>query len=86
MHRAVWNEDGTYNFEEQCPQCDNSIPIEIDYFEHDCYEINCPACGYRMMLCTLCYWDQEDEDDFDGEYKCDWTEKNGCYRKLRKEE
>lgn len=83
MHR-IKNNGGCYDFEETCPNCDKLIPIEIDDFEHECYEIDCPSCGYRMMLCTLCYWDQEDEEDFDGHHKCDWRKKDGCYRKLKK--
>lgn len=54
MHKALWNEDGNYHFEEQCPHCDNSIPIEIDDNDFNHYEIECPACHKMMMLCTLC--------------------------------
>ena len=81
MHKALWNEDGCYHFEEQCPHCDNSIPIVIDDNDFANYEIECPACHKMMMLCTLCRWDQELEEDFDGDYFCDWSEEKGCYRK-----
>lgn len=48
-----------YNYEETCPHCDSPIPIVID---NGCFEymMSCPVCGNRLMLCTLCRWDQED--------------------------
>ena len=81
MHKAVCGNDGTYNFEEECPNCGHSIPIEIDDSDFSHYEIECPECHETMLLCTLCRWDQELEDGFDGAYKCDWHEPNMCYRK-----
>lgn len=83
MHKALYNEDGEYNFEEECPFCGEYIPVLIDEMDFNHYDIICPVCGKRMMLCTLCRWDQELEDGFDGNYKCDWSEA-GCFR--RKEE
>ena len=72
-----------YDFVEICPSCDKAIPVLID---PDCfrYQVRCPVCNYRMMLCTLCRWDQEEEEGFDGVYKCDWNKETGCYRKKKK--
>lgn len=85
MHKTLWNEDGVYNFEEQCPHCDNSIPIQIDESETARYQVKCPACGEMMMLCTLCKWDYMDV--FGGtEYPCDWSEEKGCYRQRKGKE
>lgn len=55
----------SYNFEEYCPLCDSYIPVRIDNDDHKNYEIVCPVCGQRLMLCTLCHWDGHD---------CDWCE------------
>jgi len=70
---------GNYNFEEPCPHCDSYVPVLIDEQEHTCYEVTCPVCGQKLMLCTLCHWDDEESDDPKG---CDWSPCNGCCRKL----
>lgn len=84
MHRLY--KPGTapegYNFAEMCPHCGEYIPVEVDNFDYN-YEEVCPVCGKKLMLCTLCYWDQELEEDFGGSYKCDWSEQKGCYRDLK---
>lgn len=69
-----------YNFEEPCPHCDTYVPIVIDENDRTCYEVTCPVCHNKIMLCTLCHWDAED----DGENPCiicDWNPVNGCFRK-----
>lgn len=51
-----------YNFEEYCPYCDSMIPVVIDEAEERRYATTCPVCGEQLMLCTLCQWDQMDEN------------------------
>ena len=53
------------------------MQIENECFD---YEITCPVCGEKMMLCTLCMWDQEGTGE-DAPGDCDWTEEYGCFRK-----
>lgn len=61
-----------YDFEELCPNCDEWIEIKYDRpAKRDFkYEIICPCCGEKMMLCTMCHDDYGDI--------CDWNEENGC--------
>ena len=67
-----------YNFEEYCPWCDEGIPVVIDDVDFEHYEFKCPVCGHKLMLCTLCHWDQEDGD---GTHGCDWDKKSDtCMR------
>lgn len=66
-----------YNYEEFCTHCDSDIEIVIDNADYTHYEITCPVCGNKMMLCTLCRWDQEDEGKSP---ICDWCD-NKCFRK-----
>lgn len=70
-----------YNFEETCPHCDSCVPVLIDEQKHTCYEVTCPVCGQKMMLCTLCLWDNEDSNDPLPD-NCDWSPVNGCHRQL----
>ena len=81
MHKAYKPGESPkdYNFEEMCPHCDAFIPIVVDNDEAICYEVICPVCGERMMLCTLCHWDQQDEEDYSGN-RCDWSPAHGCFR------
>ena len=60
---------GSYNFDEYCPQCDSYIPVRIDENEKENYEIVCPVCGQRLMLCTLCHMDG---------HECDFCLEKGC--------
>lgn len=69
-----------YNFEEMCPHCGTSHPVVVDDKDFIHYSIECPVCRNKFMLCTLCRWDQEVEDGFDGNYKCDWCEGKECFR------
>lgn len=71
-----------YNFEEMCPECGNYIPVLVDNDEAICYQVSCPVCGYEMMLCTLCRWDQEEEEGFT-DHKCDWSQERGCFRRCK---
>lgn len=68
-----------FDYDEPCDNCSASIPIVIDWNEQTCYEITCPVCGHKMMLCSLCHWDDENSDDPVG---CDWSPANGCHRKV----
>lgn len=82
MHKAYkfGEEPKDYNFEEMCPHCGEYIPIVIDDDETICYEVICPVCGERMMLCTLCLWDQRDAEGYCGDDRCDWSREHGCFR------
>lgn len=79
MHKPYIDPPPTtgYNFEEMCPHCGEWIAIAIDYEDMEHYEITCPICGEKMMLCTLCHWDQSDANEPD---HCDWCKETGCYR------
>lgn len=79
MHKAYKEVPKDYNFEEMCPHCGEYIPIVIDDDDTTNYEIICPVCGEKMMLCTLCHWDQQDEEDYCGD-RCDWSPAHGCFR------
>ena len=85
MHKIRQGE-GYFNFQEMCPHCGTYHPIVIDDKDFKHYSIECPNCHNRMMLCTLCYWDQELEGDFDGCHKCDWKEDKGCFRSRSEED
>ena len=66
-----------YNFEETCPHCDSACPVIID---DSCYkyQVSCPVCGEKIMLCTLCMWAQNPDGNSPGD--CDWTKEHGCFR------
>lgn len=78
MHRVFKPEEAPkdYNFEEICPHCDTPLPVVIDEDEEVEYEVTCPVCGNRIMLCTLCTWDGMPKE-------CDWTKEDGCFRKRK---
>ena len=80
MHKAYKPGEAPkdYNFEEMCPHCDEFIPIVIDDDDATSYEVICPVCGEKMMLCTLCHWDAEEDEN---PHDCDWCPAHGCYRK-----
>ena len=62
-----------YFVTEYCPHCDTESTLMWSVEEHG-YEIYCPVCGKKIMLCSMC-----------GHYNdCDWTEEAGC--KMKKEE
>lgn len=69
-----------YNFEEYCSICDTEIPIVIDENEFKNYAVTCPECGAKLMLCTLCRWDQETNNP-----RCDWTAEHGCFREEKED-
>ena len=46
---------------ETCPNCDKEIGVLWDV-EEDGYEVYCPTCGKKMMLCSMC----------PNSSKCDW--------------
>lgn len=86
MHKVYKpnNNKAEYDFAEMCPVCASYILVQIDYNSKK-YSKRCPVCGYDMMLCTLCKWDQECEEGFSGDYKCDWCVESGCYRRKNKQ-
>lgn len=59
---------------ELCPFCDFEITVNWDP-ETQGYEIFCPNCGRKILLCDAC---MHAEDG--GVVICDWTEKGGCFR------
>lgn len=60
---------------EVCPHCDGEITIQWDV-EKDGYQISCPYCGNKIMLCDACK-----HSDDNPEQKCDWCEQYNCFRK-----
>lgn len=59
---------------EMCPHCDTEITIEWDV-EKDGYEVSCPNCGEKIMLCDACFHSDDNRFQY-----CDWC-KEGCFRK-----
>lgn len=62
-----------YLVTECCPHCDTESTLMWSVEEHG-YEIYCPVCGKKIMLCSMCGHHND----------CDWTEEAGC--KMKKEE
>lgn len=60
---------------EVCPHCEAENTRMWDA-EKSGYEIRCSNCHKKMMLCDECL---HAEDNLGG--KCDWSQKNGCFRK-----
>ena len=61
-----------YFVTECCPHCDTESTLMWSVEEHG-YEIYCPVCGKKTMLCSMCGHHND----------CDWTEEAGC--KMKKE-
>ena len=59
---------------EVCPSCDFEVTVNWDT-ETQGYEIFCPNCGQKMLLCDAC---MHAEDG--GVVICDWAANNGCFR------
>lgn len=59
---------------EMCPHCDNEITVEWDV-EKDGYEVTCPECGRKIMLCDACSHAIDNCNRY-----CDWCDGN-CFRK-----
>ena len=57
---------------EYCPHCDKEQSLLWDAGK-DGYEIYCPTCGEKIMLCSVC-------DEFD---TCDWREDSGCKKRKK---
>lgn len=62
-----------YFVTEYCPHCDTESTLMWSVEQHG-YEIYCPVCGKKIMLCSMCGHHND----------CDWTEEAGC--KMKKEE
>ena len=60
---------------EICPHCDNEITIQWNV-EKDGYQISCPYCGNKIMLCDACKHSDDNPD-----MCCDWCEDYNCFRK-----
>jgi len=59
---------------EMCPHCDNEITVEWDV-EKDGYEVTCPECGRKIMLCDACSHSIDNRNRY-----CDWCD-GKCFRK-----
>lgn len=68
-----------YEVTEICPHCDRENTLVWDP-DKDGYEIYCPNCGEKMMLCTACYDEQRERGK---KPFCDWMREEGCYRKRK---
>lgn len=60
---------------EVCPHCDTEITKKWDV-EKDGYQVTCPNCGKKIMLCDECLHNEDNEG-----MRCDWSEERGCFRK-----
>lgn len=60
---------------ECCPHCDHENVLVNWNVKADGYEVVCEECGEKIMLCTECYYHDNNGDH------CDWTEESGCFRK-----
>lgn len=56
---------------EPCPHCDSVITL-IWTPEEDGYQIHCPRCGTKIMLCSMCPMQNKCDwkSDFDGNEHC----------------
>lgn len=57
---------------EKCKLCDTEVHV-LWNVKADGYQIYCPYCGNRLMLCDKC----THSDDYQG---CNWTDAKGCFR------
>lgn len=80
MTHIKTDQETGYNFDEYCPECDSYVPIVIDDEDTETYSVICPGCGRKLMLCTLCHWDDVDAGLGD---RCDWNPKHGCFRQRK---
>lgn len=62
-----------FEITECCACCENEVALQWNV-NTDGFEIFCPYCGEKMMLCDEC---QHSE----GFTWCDWCEEKGCWRK-----
>ena len=59
-----------YNYEEECPYCEEEIAVVIDDEDITHYTVKCPFCGEEIMLCGLCRMDFGAVDCEDDENGC----------------
>lgn len=59
---------------EICPHCGEEVEINWCTKE-DGYEIYCPYCGKKMLLCDECMHSPDNKTQ-----NCDWCEETGCFR------
>ena len=52
-HRYNPIKRSSFEVYEYCPHCDTEVGV-IWNVESDGYEIYCPNCGEKIMLCTMC--------------------------------
>ena len=60
-----------YTIFEPCPHCDTTVGVVWDV-ESDGYEVYCPSCGEKIMLCSMCPNSNECDwkADFNGKGHC----------------
>lgn len=73
------------NVVECCPECGREIELRWDIKE-DGYEIYCPYCGVRMMLCDECMHRDENDEPIECDCSCcDYDMENKeCFRSRKK--
>jgi hypothetical protein len=61
---------------ETCPYCKNEIELRLPWKPQGSeYQIYCPFCGEKIMLCDACLHAEDNEAG-----KCDWIDGKGCWR------
>ena len=76
-----------YHVVETCPHCETEISLAWSP-KDDGFEIYCPKCGEKIMLCDACFHLDEYDVEPDQQHppgSCDWCEETGCWRKNRAE-
>lgn len=61
---------------EWCPHCDREIELKVDAIEQN-YQIYCPYCGKKIMLCDACMHADDNLCQ-----KCDWYNEH-CFREKK---
>ncbi|MFR5840686.1 MAG: hypothetical protein ACLUFC_08980 [Anaerobutyricum hallii] len=63
-----------YTVTETCPHCGNQNELWWDTSSNG-YEIYCPRCGKKMLLCDACLHAEDNKG-----HKCDWSKGKECWR------
>lgn len=66
-------ENSSHRVTEFCPHCNEEFTLEWDVKENG-YQVFCARCGFKIMLCSECLYEED---------LCDWSEGKGyCYRQI----